>query len=233
MIGLEGLDALVRGPDDLDRLPPLFERGVRVFQPVSTADNLLAGASIAGDDRGLSDLGRAFLQTLFDLGGEASGPRPLLDLANLSSVAVAEVLDWLEADPLRPCRVFPISSRGAPGRDDGPWPRGLTSDSLRRLRALGGVVGFSVGPPFYPDAEALRAGIEAAAAVPFRGRAGFEGIAIGTGFPDVDVVLPGLDNAAAVVAWLAANFDPAAAAALIHGNARSLIVRSLKPEVAG
>jgi membrane dipeptidase len=89
------------------------------------------------------------------------------------------------------------------------------------------VIGFSVGPPFYSDTKALRAGIEAAAAIPFQGRAGFEGIAIGTDFLGVDRVLQQLGNAPAVVAWLAATFDPATAAALIHGNARSLLERAL------
>src|SRR5215210_7249184 len=34
VIGVEGFDALVRTADDLDRLPRLVERGVRLFQPV-------------------------------------------------------------------------------------------------------------------------------------------------------------------------------------------------------
>ena len=64
VIGVEGFDALIRTPADLDRLARLFERGVRVFQPVYTATSLLAGSASSGDDRGLTDLGRAFLDTL-------------------------------------------------------------------------------------------------------------------------------------------------------------------------
>jgi membrane dipeptidase len=227
VIGIEGFDSVVRGPGDLDRLPRLFDRGVRLFQPVYTADNLLAGSSAAGDDRGLTDLGRAFLQALFDLGPAASGPRPLLDLAHLNPSAAAEALEWFEADAARPLRVIPVYSHGALSHDGFCTPRAMTSENLRRLRAIGGVIGFSVGPPFYSDTEALRAGIAAAAAIPFRGRAGFEGIAIGTDFLGVDRVLQELGNAPAVVAWLAATFDPATAAALIHGNARSLLERAL------
>jgi membrane dipeptidase len=51
VIGVEGFDALVRSAADLDRLPGLFDRGVRVFQPLYTPDNALGGSSTAGDDR--------------------------------------------------------------------------------------------------------------------------------------------------------------------------------------
>ncbi len=89
VIGVEGFDPLVRTPADLDRLAWLFERGVRLFQPVSTASNLLGGSSMAGDDRGLTDLGRSFLQALADLG---AGPvHPMLDLAHLRSVELSMV----------------------------------------------------------------------------------------------------------------------------------------------
>jgi membrane dipeptidase len=225
LIGIEGFDALVRGPDDIDRLPRLFERGVRLFQPVYGASNALGGSSADGDDRGLTDLGRAFLQTLADLGGD--GPRPLLDLAHLNPTAAAEVLTWLEADAGRLQRVLPVYSHGAPSHEGFSTPRALTRDHLKRLRALGGVVGFSVGPPFYATAEQLKTSIESAAAIPFLGRPGFEGLAIGTDFLGVDRTLPGLGHVAEVVAWLASSFGPAEAAALIQGNARRWLTQAV------
>jgi membrane dipeptidase len=225
LIGIEGFDALVRGPDDIDRLPRLFERGVRLFQPVYGASNALGGSSADGDNRGLTDLGRAFLQTLADLGGD--GPRPLLDLAHMNPTAAAEVLAWLEADAGRLQRVLPVYSHGALCHEGFSTPRALTRDNLKRLRALGGVVGFSVGPPFYAAPEPLRAGIESAAAIPFLGQPGFEGLAIGTDFLGVDQTLPGLGHVAEVVAWLSSSFGPAESAALIQGNARRWLTQAV------
>lgn len=226
MIGVEGFDALVRSGDDLARLPSLFERGVRLFQPVYSAANVLAGSSVAGDDRGLSDLGRAFLQTLADL-DSATGARPLFDLAHLNPKAAAEALDWFEADPMRPGRVIPVYSHGALSHAGFATPRAITRENLLRLRALGGVAGFSVGPPFYHSAEDLKAGLETAAALPFQGRAGFEGLAIGTDFLGVDQTLLGLGQVAEVAAWITATFEPAAASALLQGNALDLFRRLL------
>ncbi len=209
MLGVAGCDSLIRGPDDLDRVPGLFARGVRVFQALSAPDDETG--------RGLGHLGRAFLQTLSDLGSQ-HGPRPLLDLAGLGSQAVAEVLDWLEADPDRARRVIPVHSRGP-----------LDSEALGRLRALEGVVGLSVAGADHTDPALLREEIEVAAAIPFGMRTGYEGIAISTGFLDTDVVSPDLSSAARVAAWLEATFPAGAAALLIHGNARALVGRALLP----
>ncbi len=224
LIGIAGFDALVRGPEDLDRLAGLYERGVRLYQPVQGPSSVLAGSSAAGDDRGLTDLGRAFLQTLVDLG--PVGPRPLLDLAHLGPKAAAEVLTWLEADAGRPRRVLPVYSHGALGPEGDATPCPLALDSLARLRALGGVIGFSAGPPYHATAEGLKGWIETAAAIPFQGRPGFEGLAVGTNFLGVDQTLPGLGHVAEVVAWLSSTFGPAEASALIQGNGRGLFVRA-------
>ena len=223
LIGVEGFDALVRTAADLDRLPGLFERGVRVFQPAYSASNLLAGSASDGDDRGLTDLGRSFLDVLSAL---PPGPRPLLDLAHLNPGAASDVLDWFEADPDRANRLIPVYSHGALKHDGFDHPRAITAGNLARLRALSGVIGFSVGPPFYATAEALKAGIEAAASLPFRGRPGYHGIAIGTDFLGVDETLPGLGNVTGVVSWVEKTFDRETAAALIAGNARALVARA-------
>jgi membrane dipeptidase len=224
VIGVEGFDALVRDLSDLERLPRLFERGVRLFQPVYTAQSRLGGCSSPGDDRGLTELGTAFLEVLADLG---TGPaRPLLDLAHLNPLSASDVLSWFEGDHDRAGRLIPIYSHGALRHDGFERPRAITLDNVRRLRALGGVVGLSVGPPFYSTADELRAGLEAVASVPFEGRAGFEGIAIGTDFLGVDRTLEGLGHAEEVVAWITATFDRTTAEALVRGNAHRLLVRS-------
>jgi membrane dipeptidase len=223
VIGVEGFDALVREAEDLDRLPALFARGVRVFQPVYSADNALGGSASGGDDRGLMDLGRAFLAALAELAPDARGPRSAVDLAHLNPAAASGVLDWFEADPSRGERVLPVYSHGALRFEGFDSPRAITPENLARLRALGGLVGFT--PAFYPTADALRAGIETAAALPFRGRPGFEGLAIGTDFLGIDETLPGLEHVEGVVGWALSTFPREAADALLVGNARALLGR--------
>jgi membrane dipeptidase len=226
VIGVEGFDALVRTSADLEKLPRLFVRGVRVFQPAYTPGGVLAGSSAPGDDRGLTDLGRAFLQTLADLGSPSDGPRPVLDLAHLNPRSMSDVIAWFEADPSRLDRLIPVYSHGALRHDGFAAPRAITPENLGRLRTLGGYVGFSVGPPFYATAEALKAGLDAAASLPFLGRLGSEGIGIGTDFLGVDQTLPGMGDVAGLVAWLASTFDPVTASALIAGNATQLLART-------
>jgi len=225
ILGVEGFDALVRTAADLDRLPALFERGVRVFQPVYSADNVLSGSSAPGDGRGLTGLGREFLGTLADVASLATGPRPLLDLAHMNPPTMSDALAWFEEDPTRADRLIPVYSHGAVWHEGFTGPRAITLDNVRRLRELGGVIGFSVGPPFHTSAEDLKKDIETAAAFPFRGQAGFEGIAIGTDFLGVDQTLAGLGNAEEVVAWITHAFDGTRARAILNGTARALIAR--------
>jgi len=222
ILGIEGFDYLIREDVDLSRLPSLYERGVRVFQPVYTSENRLAGSSEIGDERGLSDLGRGFLEVL---AGIDSGPRPALDLAHMNPTSVSEVLDWYEADPKRAERLIPIYSHGSLSHEHDQSPRALRIESLKRLRALGGVVGFSVGPPFHQSEETLKAAIETALSLPLHGGSAQEGIAIGTDFLGVDATLPGLGNVEEVVAWLGRNFAPEVAEAILRGNAISLVRR--------
>ena len=227
MIGVEGFDALVRSNDDLQHLPRLFERGVRLFQPVYSATSVLAGSSAEGDDRGLSALGVSFLETLAALAEPAGGPRPIVDLANLNPTSAGDILAWFEADEARTDRLIPVYSHGALAHEGFAKPRAITLENLLRPAQLGGVVGLGVTPPFYDSPAALKASIEAAARMPFRGQAGFEGIAIGTDFLGVDRTLPGLANAAEVVAWLESAFDAETALAIAQGNALRLLKRVL------
>ncbi len=230
VVGVEGFDALIRSGDDLDRLPGLFERGVRVFQPIYGPESALGGSSAEGDDRGLAPLGRDFLEALSAVGSRGLGPRPILDLAHLNPAAMSDALGWFEADADRPRRVLPVYSHGAPVHPGFERPRGITRENLTRLRALGGVVGIGVSPPFFELPDQVKAAVESAAELPFLGRPGVEGIAIGTDFLGVRKTLPGLGNAEEVVSWLGRTFDQAVAESLIRGNARKLIGRAIAPD---
>jgi membrane dipeptidase len=227
VIGVEGFDALVRSADDLPKLPKLFDRGVRLFQPIYGLNNFLGGSSAQGDDRGLTDLGSAFLGVLANSSAGASGPRPMLDVAHTNPRTMADILNWYEADPSRAQALPPVYSHGAPARPDYDSPRAITLDNLRKLRGLGGFVGIGVSPPFYQSAVQVEEAIRAVASIPYLGREGFEGIGIGTDFMGVDQTLPSLENAGEVVVWLQERFDRPTARALTSGNALGLISTSL------
>ncbi len=225
LIGIEGFDSLIRSAADLPRLAQLFERGVRLFQPIYAATTLLGGSSAPGDDRTLTPLGRDFLETLLAAVPAAAGPRASLDLAHQNPTTSAAVLDWFEVDPTRADRLLPIYSHGAPVHDGFATPRALPIDHVRRLRALGGTIGISVSPPFFQAVEQIEAVIRQVAEIPYRDRPGFEGIGIGTDFLGVNQTLPQLGNAEQVVEWVQARFPKPVARALLHDNAHKLIAR--------
>ena len=206
VIGVGGFDGLIRSDGDLDRLPSLFERGVRVFQLASSASSVWAG-----DDQGLSDLGRAFVRRLAGLSTDRS---PLLDLAGLSDRATADVLSAFEEEWTPPQCLLPFSSQT------------ITGENLARLRAVGGVVGFRVGGEGVCSADDLKRSIEATAEIPYFGRPGYEGIAIATDFNGLDRIVPGLSNVAEVSAWVMATFGPEVAAAILHSNAHAFLARA-------
>jgi membrane dipeptidase len=229
-LGIEGFDSLIREPGDLDHLPKLFERGVRVFQLVQAGSTALGGAAMAGDDRGLGELGRAFLERLYALAQAAGqpGPRPVVDLANLNGQTTSDALAWFEADAARPERLILVRSFGAVDADDRQGNTGLTPQNLARFRALGGMIGLSVGVADFQTTEELKAAIERAAAIPFQGRPGYAGIGIGTNFLGLalEQPIPRLENVSRIAEWLTAEFAPEVAASLAHDQARRLLLRS-------
>ncbi len=228
ILGVEGFDALVRHSADLDRLPGLFERGVRVYQLVATDASSIGGAAVPGDDRGLTELGLAFLDRLDAIASshETDGRRPVVDLAELNLRSTEEVLNWYESELTRPDRLPLIRSHGAIGSPSRQVVTGLSSENLRRFRALGGIVGLSPGLPFFDSPEEFREGFEAVAAIPFRGLTGYMGIGIGTDFLNLEQTFPDVVNASTVVDWLTANFATEVAALLIRGNGLGLMLRA-------
>jgi membrane dipeptidase len=226
MIGVEGFDSLVTTPKDLERLPRLFDRGVRLFQPVYTSKNLLAGSSVVGDDRGLTELGLGFLEMLGSLSAVGRGPSPLFDLAHLNQPSTSDVLDWFETDPTRLQRILLIYSHGTPAHPGYDTPRAISIDNLTRLRRLGGFIGLGVSPPFFQAIDQVKQAIETTASIPFEGRVGFEGIAIGTDFLGVNQTLPGLSNAEDVIDWVQSQFERPIAKDLLHDNALGMMARA-------
>jgi membrane dipeptidase len=228
VLAVAGFDALIREPRDLDRLPGLFERGVRVFQLVAHHAGLLAGSDHSGDDRGLTELGRDVLARLAELApGADTGPRPVLDLAHLNSQSRADVLRWFEHDSVRSRSLLLVHSHGAWDGLPPVEPGGTGPADLPRMRALGGVVGLTPCTSSYPSPTGLQTAIDTIASIPFEGRAGYEGIAIGSNLLGIEQPTPGLHDAGRIARWIGRSFDRPAAAALSAGNARRLLLRSV------
>ena len=206
VLGVGGFDRLVRSTADLERLPGLFARGVRVFQIVGTAGNELAGSWFEGDDRGLTDLGRAFLDAVASLGTD---PRPIVDLAGLGPVALREVLDWLESRG---------SDRLLVMRSHGP----IVVDDIVRLAALGGIVGLGASSRSFATAAELKDAYEAIAS-----RFGFLGIGLATDALGDALGLGGLQTAGEIREWTRSNFPAEVARAILHDNVAGLIARSV------
>ena len=217
LLGVAGFNRLVRAPSDLEHLGAIFERGVRVYQPVATADGLLGGSRDDGDARGLTDLGRAFLEKLLEQAPAAGkpGPRPILDLAHMNAATCADVLAWFEADATRAARLPLVHSHGA--------FEVLGPEFPARFRALGGVIGLSVGLPAIDSAATLRARIEALAVVPYRGQAGYEGIGVGTDYLELDSTVAEFSEIGKVAEWLSKSFSPGVAAMIGFQNGRRLV----------
>jgi membrane dipeptidase len=223
LLGVKGFDALIRGQEDLDRLGSLFQRGVRLFQPVCSQSGVLGGAWEPDDDRSLTALGTSFLEVLDAIARESHGPRPLLDLAGMNRPTTSAVLDWFDASPDRASRVIPVRSRGPFVQAGSCGLQALSTEQLARLRNLGGVVGCGIGSGDYPTAQALKSAIDHIAERPFLGRTGYEGIALATYFLEAGSPPFELGNAGEVVAWTRSEFGSDTGRTLIQANAAALL----------
>lgn len=129
LLTVADLDPLVRQADDLDRLAPLFQRGVRVFGAVD------------------GDLTTPMLAKLLELAPDGEGPRPAV-LLSPEPARVTPVLDWFETDASR-SRRLPILCDGVPSPE--------AVGRLRALGAMIGVRPTSTAEGFLAEITALAA----------------------------------------------------------------------------
>jgi membrane dipeptidase len=230
ILGIAGLDHLVRERNDLDGLVRAFERGVRVFQIVEGVESRIGDSAIQNEEGRLTELGFAALTRLFEIAPPAgqSGPRPVLDVAGMIAPMLSDVFEWFEGDAERSSRLLLLSSCGpsgglAPNRRDEQDSTATTSEKLRRFRALGGVIGVTPGPPAVISGQALQEMIDAIASIPFMGRPGYEGIGIGTDFLRLPEVLPEFPDIERLTRWLVSTFGPETADGLGDQTARRLL----------
>jgi microsomal dipeptidase-like Zn-dependent dipeptidase len=93
---------------------------------------------------------------------------------------------------------------------------------LGEIRSRGGVVGL----PGCETPDELKRLIDAVAALPFEGRSGYEGIAIGSDLLGIARTAPGLASARDITRWLGKTFDRETASSIAAGNATRLLLRS-------
>ena len=151
---------------------------------------------------------------------------PIVDLAGLNPRAIAGILDWCEYRSCHGGRLLLMFSHGEVLHPFMATDRPLTRDQLVRLRALGGVVGLTPCHSSYQTPDELKALIDAIASIPFEGRSGHEGIAIGTDFLACEQTLPGLADVTQIKTWVGRTLDRDAAPLVLAGNASRMLVRA-------
>jgi microsomal dipeptidase-like Zn-dependent dipeptidase len=117
-------------------------------------------------------------------------------------------------------------SHGAVARPGFEGPRAIDLENVARLRAKGGLIGLTPGPPFYESADDFKSAIDHVATIPFEGRVGYEGIAIGSDFLESDDTLAELGDTSAIVKWVSMAFDQTAAELLLEDNARQFLANA-------
>jgi microsomal dipeptidase-like Zn-dependent dipeptidase len=122
VLGIEGAHAL---EGDLANLDVVFARGFRMIGLTHFFDNEFSGSAHGAEKGGLTELGRALVRRMQELG-------VLVDLAHVSPTAVDEVL----AISTRPTVV---SHGGVKGTC--PSERTLSDEHVRAIAAGGGVIG--------------------------------------------------------------------------------------------
>ena len=124
-LSVEGGELLGCDPARLDEAAAW---GVRAVNLTWNHGNVLSGSHCEDPDRGLSDLGRAFVRRAGKLG-------ILCDVSHLSDAGFYDLVD---------CDALPLFASHSNSRAVCPHTRNLTDDQFRVIRDSGGVVGLNV-----------------------------------------------------------------------------------------
>ncbi len=122
LMALEGLHALEGELESVDRL---FEAGYRMLGLAHFFDNEASGSSAGEEKHGLTELGRAVIARMEELG-------LTVDLAHAASASIRDVLA-IATEPMV------VSHTGVQATC--PGPRNLTDDEIIGIAELGGVIG--------------------------------------------------------------------------------------------
>jgi microsomal dipeptidase-like Zn-dependent dipeptidase len=138
--GIEGAHGL---GTELSRVREAAQAGVIFISPVHLSNNEYAGTSTLGSNQGLTDLGRALIREMNQVG-------VLVDLAHASPTAFDEALELTTLPPL-------VSHAGARAVHD-TW-RNLSDDQIRAIAERRGVIGVMLAPPALASPD-LREAVE-------------------------------------------------------------------------
>lgn len=128
VLSIEGADLLECDPDNIELAK---EWGVRLINPTWNCANALSGTHCRESDRGISDLGRAFVKT-------AEQADIMMDVSHLSEKGFWDLTEIAEK---------PIVASHSNSRAVFDHSRGLTDAQFKAICQTGGVVGIN----FYTD----------------------------------------------------------------------------------
>ncbi len=205
VLGIAGIGPMLKADNDFERLNQLIARGVRVVRTAAL-----------GPETCEELVNSAVLERL----AKETTVKVAIDLGGLDAERASKAIEEFEKANDR--QTGPVPMVSLTGIDSAA----LGASGLARVRALGGIIGLAIGPPFFASKDAIREAVASIAALPFRGQTGPEGIALATNFLGMDRPIHGLEDAEDVVRWVRAEFDPPTARLLLAGNAETWI-RSL------
>ena len=128
VLSIEGADLLECDPDNIELAQ---NWGVRLINPTWNFANAISGTHCRESDRGLSDLGRAFVKT-------AEKANIMMDVSHLSEKGFWDLTEIAEK---------PIVASHSNSRAVYDHSRGLTDDQFKAICETGGVAGLN----FYTD----------------------------------------------------------------------------------
>lgn len=123
-IGIEGMAYI---GEDIYRLDEYYEFGAREAMLTWNEENSLGAGASSGADHGLTDLGKAVVRKMQDLG-------MILDVSHLNEAGFWDVIDLSSS---------PVIASHSNASALCPVGRNLTDDQLRAIASTGGVVGLN------------------------------------------------------------------------------------------
>ena len=123
-IGVEGMAYI---GDDISRLDEYYEFGAREAMLTWNEENSLGAGASSGADHGLTDMGKAVVRKMQDLG-------MIVDVSHLNEAGFWDVIDLVHS---------PVIASHSNASALCPAGRNLTDDQLRAIASTGGVVGLN------------------------------------------------------------------------------------------
>jgi hypothetical protein len=214
---IEGLSDAIHHAEELDCVRLIINRGVRVF-----AWSRAGAAAPGGALEHRLTLG--VLLDWLDQERRAEGAPTAIDLAHTRLMERLAALEWFEAEPGRAAGVLPVVRYPLDQRDPSAP---MSSEEVRRWRALGAFVGFALVGPEPQAPEALRDAIRSITRLPWNGNPepGCEGLALSTGFLREGHTITGLGDVESIGRWLLEAFGPPDGRWLACETGRTLVRR--------